>query len=159
MNYIEARSAKHFQDTKFIFSEYQNFIGIDLSFQDFQTELAEIPGNYAAPRGAIILAYENDVCIGCVALRPISDTICEMKRLFVKPEFQGKGIGKELTGRIVKKAKEIGYLKMRLDTLDTMESAMHLYRQIGFNEITPYYHNPIKNARYFECDLQRVFPS
>jgi putative acetyltransferase len=158
MNYIEASTAKHFEDAKSIFKEYQKFIGIDLYFQDFQSELKEIPGKYSAPRGAIILAYNKQTCAGCVALRPVSESVCEIKRLFVKPEFQGKSIGRELASRIIMKAIAIGYLKMRLDTLDTMEPAMHLYRQLGFKEIAPYYHNPIKNARYFEYELQAGIP-
>jgi ribosomal protein S18 acetylase RimI-like enzyme len=154
MRYTEASTTKHFNDARGIFIEYQNYLGIDLCFQDFQTELDELPGKYSAPYGCIILVYNRDLCIGCVALRPILPGICEMKRLFVKPEHQGKNIGKELTRRIIKKAIQIGYAKMRLDTLDTMKTAIAIYKKTGFKEITAYYHNPLKNVKYFEYDLQ-----
>jgi len=152
--FIQADTTKHFTDVRSIFSEYQNYIGIDLCFQDFQTELDKLPGKYSSPQGCIILVYDKEICIGCVALRPITNSICEMKRLFVKPEYQGKKIGKELTRRIIKKAVEIGYSKMRLDTLATMKTAIRIYTQAGFKEIAPYYDNPMKNVKYFEYKLK-----
>jgi GNAT superfamily N-acetyltransferase len=151
--YIEAKSTNHFNNARKIFIEYQNCIGIDLCFQDFQTELKELPGKYAAPHGCIILVYAARKCIGCVALRPIDREICEMKRLFVMKEYHGQRIGTELVKRIMQKAIDIGYRKMRLDTLESMKPAMHIYTGIGFKEITSYYHNPLKNVKYFEYEL------
>jgi len=159
MYYIEAITDKHFKDTKNIFMEYQKNININLSFQNFKKELDDIPGKYSSPYGSIILVYDNHICIGCVALRPISNEICEMKRLFVKKGYRGKHIGKELCKRIIKKAIEIGYSKMRLDTLSTMKSAVNIYKMIGFKEIESYYNNPIATAKYFEYELIKGVPN
>jgi GNAT superfamily N-acetyltransferase len=153
LKYTEAETDQHFTDARLIFLEYQKYLGINLDFQDFQSELAELPGKYASPAGSIILVYDRDKCIGCVALRPYAEDICEMKRLFVKPDYRGKNIGRELCSRIIKKAIEIGYSRMRLDTLATMKSAITIYKQAGFLEIPPYYHNPLPNVVYFERNL------
>jgi putative acetyltransferase len=136
-----------------LFAEYAGSLGIDLSFQDFQKELATLPGKYAQPDGTVILAYHQGAPCGCVALRRIDGRTCEMKRLYVRPEKRGLGIGRELVQRILDEARARGYVAMRLDTLATMKSAVSLYRSFGFHQIAPYIFNPIPGALYMERDL------
>lgn len=149
-----------------LFLEYAQDLGVDLGFQGFQEELAELPGAYAPPRGRILLAIvaehrqpretaalDDKQVAGCVALRPIGNDVCEMKRLFVRPDHRGAGLGRELAMAIVDAARTVGYRAMRLDTLNTMTPAIALYRSLGFSEIPPYYHNPISSAVYFELAL------
>jgi putative acetyltransferase len=131
-----------------LFREYASSLGINLSFQHFEEELASLPGDYAPPRGRLLLA--ND---GCVALRPLSDDVCEMKRLYVRPAARGTGLGHALVERVIAEARDIGYRAMRLDTLPSMTAAAVMYRQFGFREIAPYRFNPVKGTRYFELEL------
>jgi len=137
-----------------LFEAYAASIGIDLSFQGFNQELATLPGKYAPPAGALILAREDGDPVGCVALRRIDPRTCEMKRLFVKPQGRGKKIGAELVRRIIKAAETRGYEAMRLDTLQTiMQSAISLYLGFGFQDIEPYIYNPLPGARFMEKRL------
>jgi GNAT superfamily N-acetyltransferase len=130
--------------------EYEAWIGVDLCFQNFKQELAELPGKYAPPRGRLLIADPN---AGCVALRPIDDETGEMKRLFVRPEFRGTGLGKLLVLRVIEEARAEGYKKVRLDTMPMMESAQKLYQQLGFRDIEAYRLNPQPGVRYMELSL------
>jgi putative acetyltransferase len=136
-----------------LFEEYAETLGIDLCFQDFQDELATLPGSYAPPDGRLLLALHNDELAGCVALRPLEPGICEMKRLYVRPPFRSLGVGKMLAEQIVSEARMAGYRYMRLDTLPSMAAAITLYRRLGFREIAPYRVNPIEGALFLELRL------
>jgi len=136
-----------------LFIEYQQWLNTDLCFQGFEKELASLPGKYAEPNGSILLAEHQGKIIGCVAVRQIKDDICEMKRLYVKPEFQGLLAGRLLAEAIIQKAKELGYKKMQLDTLQRLDRAIGLYEKLGFKEIKPYYDNPLDEVVYWELDL------
>lgn len=136
-----------------IFREYADSLGIDLSFQAFDTELASLPGKYAPPVGTILLAWRDGRVIGCVALRPLEHDICEMKRLYVRPEGRGQQLGRRLAQAVMHAAKEAGYTKMRLDTLPTMQTAQQLYASLGFRPISAYVFNPVEGTRFLEVDL------
>ena len=139
-----------------LFREYEAWLGLDLCFQNFEKELAELPGAYAPPTGRLLLAFENDQLVGCVALRKLSDGVCEMKRLFLRPQFHGQGRGRELAERIIEEARDAGYQRMRLDTLpEQMEKAIALYRSLSFKEIEPYYENPVAGAMFMELMLDQ----
>ena len=136
-----------------LFEEYAASLGFDLSFQDFARELEGLPGEYTPPGGAILLAYEGDLVQGCVALRPMGQVICEMKRLFVRPGFRGRALGRGLAEAAIAEAVGKNYRKMRLDTVPVMTEAIALYRSLGFRPIAPYRANPIPGALFFEKDL------
>jgi len=137
-----------------LFLEYARSLGFDLCFQDFEGELAALPGKYAEPDGCLLVVKRGNEACGCVALRKLGDQICEMKRLYVKPGFRKHGLGKELIERVINEAKQRGYKFMRLDTLATMQSAIKLYKAYGFYEIPAYTFNPIPDAVYLELRLQ-----
>jgi len=140
-----------------LFLEYGSWLGFDLCFQGFDKELAELPGKYAPPSGRLYLLKENNEYSGCIGLREIEPGICEMKRLYVKPEHRGKGYGKLLAQQIIKDAKAIGYDKMRLDTIgEKMKSAINIYYSLGFKEISAYYHNPHDGVVYMELYLVKI---
>ncbi len=152
---IRANSDDHIQHARELFREYEAWLEIDLCFQNFERELAELPGKYAPPEGRLLLAVENGKHAGCVALRKIGDGTCEIKRLFLRPQFRGRGLGRRLAEAIIDEAKQIGYERMRLDTLPPkMDDAIALYRSIGFREIEPYYDNPVPGAKFMELDLK-----
>jgi putative acetyltransferase len=154
MKFIQAQSAEEISRARESFEEYAAGLGIDLCFQDFDKELADLPGKYAPPSGRLFLAIKGDRMAGCVALREIEPGICEMKRLYVRPEFRGTGLGRTLAKRIIEAAREIGYRHMRLDTLPgKMDRAIAMYRSFGFNEIEPYYDNPVVKALFMELEL------
>jgi len=137
-----------------LFREYASYIGIDLSFQGFEEELASLPGKYAPPGGTLILARTDGSPCGCVALRPIDPGTCEMKRLYVRPQARGHRIGAELVRRVIEAAEAGGYQAMRLDTLQTMQGAIALYESFGFRDIQPYIYNPLPGARFMEKSLR-----
>lgn len=149
--------ASEFDAVRVIFREYADSLGIDLGFQGFEQELAELPGDYAAPRGALLLAFVDGTVAGCCALRPLDTAdypnASEMKRLYVRPAFRGLGLGRQLAEAILDAARVGGYDHVLLDTLDDMEAARTLYGDLGFEDIPPYYHNPIAGAHYLMVTL------
>jgi ribosomal protein S18 acetylase RimI-like enzyme len=150
---LEAQFPQQLDIVRAIFSEYAESLGIDLGFQDFSGELAALPGKYAAPQGAVLLAWNNGEVIGSAALRPLDGSICEMKRLYVRPSGRGQQLGKKLATRIVQIAKQAGYTKIRLDTLPHMHAAQQLYASLGFRAIEAYVFNPVADAQFLELDL------
>ncbi|MSU58127.1 MAG: GNAT family N-acetyltransferase [Pedosphaera sp.] len=153
MQIIAAHAAPHLPTVRELFTEYANSIEIDLCFQSFDRELSELPGKYALPDGRLLLAMENEIPAGCVALRKIDGGVCEMKRLYVRPAFRGRGLGRELANAVVVAAREIGYERMRLDTLSSMTAAIALYESLGFQRIPAYYDNPSGCAVFMELKL------
>ncbi len=155
-----AASAEHMAQARDLFLEYAEQLGVDLQFQGFNDELNALPGDYAEPRGALLLATVDGELAGCCALRPIDDVdysnAAEMKRLFVRKAFRGFGLGRQLAEAILECGVRLGYDTLLLDTLDEMESARALYEDLGFEEIPPYYHNPLPGAHYLKADLRVV---
>jgi putative acetyltransferase len=156
-------AAHEFDDVRAIFREYADGLGVDLCFQQFDEELAGLPGEYAPPRGALLLARVDGHLAGCVALRPLDSAdypnAAEMKRLYVRPVFRGCGLGRMLAEATLDAARTAGYDCVLLDTLDDMEAARALYEELGFEEIPPYYHNPIAGAHYLMADLLHSAPA
>jgi putative acetyltransferase len=150
---IEIGDADDMTLVRALFREYQAFLGVDLCFQDFEAELAQLPGKYTPPRGRILFAHCGGALAGCVAMRPIDTITCEMKRMFVRPAYRGRGLGRRLADAIVTAAREGGYRAMRLDTLDTLGAAIALYRKMGFAPIDAYYDNPLPGVIYLEKSL------
>lgn len=154
LTFVQAESAEQLDHARELWREYADWLEVDLCFQNFEKELAELPGRYALPEGRLWLALSDDKLAGSIALRKIADGICEMKRLYVRPQFRGQGIGRQLTTRLIEEARQIGYARMRLDTLPSkMKEAIAVYRSAGFTEIEPYYHNPTADAVYMELML------
>ena len=154
---VIAADAHLLDQTREIFRDYAASLNIDLCFQNFDAELRELPGDYAAPQGHLLLAFVGDALAGCGAFRGIGDVdyanACEMKRLFVRSEFRSLGLGRLLAQALFDEAKRSGYSVMLLDTLDDMEAARSLYASLGFTEIPPYYFNPIAGAHYLKAEL------
>lgn len=136
-----------------LFKEYTQMLGVNLDFQNYERELDELPGKYALPDGRLYIACAKEKAIGCIALRRIDAAVCEMKRLYVKPEFRGHKVGQLLADRIIEDAAKLEYAYMVLDTLTKLESAVNLYRKLGFYEIEPYYKNPLQNVIYMRKAL------
>lgn len=157
IQFITPDTADHMAAAREIFLEYAAGLGIDLYFQNFDDELATLPGDYATPRGALLLALVDGQLGGCCALRPLEavdyPNAAEMKRLYVRKPFRGIGLGRQLAEATLDAARMAGYHCVLLDTLDDMESARALYAELGFAEIPPYYHNPIAGAHYLKADL------
>ena len=150
---IHATTKAQHQSARELFIQYAESLGFDLEFQGFSRELAGLPGDYESPRGCILLAEEDDGHAGCVALRPLQNKICEMKRLFVIPAYQGCGIGRALAQAVIGEARKLGYQKMRLDTIESMKAAQGLYFSLGFKTIDAYCHNPLENPSFMELEL------
>jgi ribosomal protein S18 acetylase RimI-like enzyme len=150
-------STADWAETRNIFQEYAASLKVDLCFQGFQDELSNLPGEYAEPRGALLLAWINGVVAGCCALRPLDTSdypnAAEMKRLYVRPAYRGLGLGRQLADGILDAARRAAYSCVLLDTLDDMEAARALYEDLGFEEIPPYYHNPFAGAHYLKVDI------
>ena len=154
---LTATGPEHLAVLRELFQEYADSLSIDLCFQQFDTELASLPGDYAEPRGAVLLALVDGAPAGCCALRPLDaadyPNASEMKRLYVRKAFRGFGLGRQLAEATLDAARQRGYASVLLDTLDDMESARALYTDLGFAEVPPYYHNPIPGAHYLKADI------
>lgn len=143
------------EDARALLLEYAESLDVDLSFQNFEQELADFPAGYLPPTGSLMLATHAEALAGSIAMRGLDDRVCEMKRLYVRPAFRGLGIGHALVVAVIESAKTIGYRHMRLDTLPGMNDAQRLYETLGFREIGAYYENPVAGTRYLELDLRR----
>ena len=154
---IDASSAEQLAEIRTLFAEYADSLAVDLGFQDFEQELQNLPGDYARPRGALLLVRVDQQVAGCCALRPLDDVdypnAAEMKRLFVRKMFRGFGLGRRLAEAARDAARQRGYQCVLLDTLDDMESARALYEDLGFEAIDPYYHNPLPGAHYLKAEI------
>lgn len=149
-----AESASQIESVRELFLEYARSLSFNLCFQSFEQELARLPGDYAPPDGRLLLLSREDSAAGCVALHKLDAGTCEMKRLYVRPEFRGLGLGKVLAERVIADARGVGYRKLRLDTVEpVMKTAVAMYRNLGFREIEPYRANPIEGALYMELQL------
>lgn len=150
---VQAETIEQLQTARGLFEEYAASLGIDLAFQNFDQELARLPGDYAPPDGRLLLAVCNDQIAGCVAVRKLADGICEMKRLYVCSPFRGSKIGRTLAEAVIEEARRIGYTRMRLDTLPSMSRARAVYESLGFRRIDPYRFNPIADTAFMELTL------
>ena len=150
---IEVKTKDDLIEVKKLFEEYSSSLEISLDFQDFELELASLPGDYAPPEGCLLMAVWKGEVAGCVGLRKFSPPICEMKRLYARPRFRGLGIGRALCEAVIDQARKIGYQRMRLDTLPSMKTARGLYASFGFREIEPYRYNPVEGTSYMELLL------
>lgn len=157
IEFITPETPEELDATRLVFCEYAEQLGIDLCFQNFDAELASLPGDYSAPRGALLLVLVDGDIAGCCALRPLDNVdysdACEMKRLYVRKAFRRFGLGRQLAEKVLDAARMAGYHSLVLDTLSDMESARALYEDLGFEEIPPYYHNPIAGAHYLKVNL------
>lgn len=151
---VDAETKSQIAEAIALFREYETQLGLDLCFQGFEEELRNLPGKYARPEGRLLLAYSNDSPVGCIAMRKLEDQVCEMKRLYVRNEFRGSGIGNTLIERLIEDARHAGYKRMRLDTFPSkMEKAVKLYKSYGFREIPAYYKNPHGETIFMELEL------
>lgn len=150
---VPAQSDDQIAAARNLFVEYSEYLDVDFCFQGFQQELDGLPGAYAPPDGRLLLVIDDDQPVGCVAVRKLDDGICEMKRLYVKPAYRGKGLGRRLAEAIVAEARAIGYRKMRLDSLASLKEAAAMYRSLGFVEIPAYRYNPLPDAVFMEMEL------
>ena len=151
---FQATTDEHINAARTLFQEHEAGLGISLCFQNFDQELKNLPGDYAPPDGRLLLAVENDELAGCIAMRKLSDGVCEMKRLFVRPVYRASGLGRFLAESIIDEARKLGYTHMRLDTIPgKMDKAIALYQSLGFVEIEPYRENPVAGAKFMELKL------
>ena len=152
--YLRETDIDQLNQVRVFFKNYAAWLGVDLSYQNFDQEMASLPGAYTAPQGCLIYAEYNGQPAGCVGIRPMSEGVCELKRLYVSPDHRGLGIGHELAVAAIKSARKIGYRKIILDTLPNMRIAMKLYRELGFNEAPAYYQTPIEGTQFLALDLE-----
>ena len=152
---VEANTKEFVEKAKELIREYAQSLEFDLGFQDFDKEMENFPGQYAFPKGSLYIALDENQPIGCVALRELGQSICEMKRLYVKPYYRGQKVGKLLAEVVIKAARDMGYNYMRLDTIPSMKQANMLYKALGFKKIAPYRFNPIEDATFFELNLKK----
>lgn len=155
---IPVAEVSHLNQVKALFAEYVESLPFALTFQDFEAEMAEFPGRYGLPEGCILAAIDSNAeaanaVIGCVALKKLASGVCEMKRLFIRPAYRGLALGRHLSVALIEQARQLGYERMRLDTIETMKAAVQLYYSLGFTEIEPYYDNPVPGALFMECQL------
>jgi putative acetyltransferase len=150
---VQATTPSQIQTLRDLFREYEAFLQVDLCFQRFEEELAGLPGRYAPPQGALLLASVAGQAAGCVAMRALDGHVCEMKRLYVRPPYVGRGLGKKLARRVIEQARAAGYATMRLDTLEKLRPALSLYTGLGFQTCAPYYENPLPGVVYLERAL------
>jgi putative acetyltransferase len=150
---IPAETPEQLNCVRSLFRQYAEALDVDLCFQEFADELASLPGKYAPPDGRLALAIEGDQPAGCVAIRKLGAGVCEMKRLYVRPEFRSGGLGRRLSEQMIAQAAQAGYTAMRLDTLDRLTEAMELYKSLGFRRTEPYYDNPLDGVVYWELQL------
>lgn len=153
---IEIRPAdvpRELDAVRTLFREYAASLDIDLCFQNFEAELADLPGKYQPPAGRLLLAWNGTEAVGCVALRPVDGGTCEMKRLYLQPQVRGASLGRRLVERVCEEARSAGYSRICLDTLPTMEQAIQLYLAMGFKRIGPYVYNPVPGAIFLALDL------
>jgi GNAT superfamily N-acetyltransferase len=154
LTFTQAHSSDQIAQARELFLEYAESLGFSLCFQGFDNELAGLPGDYAPPDGRLLLAECQGQLAGCVALHRLGSDVCEMKRLYLRPQFRGKGLGRALAERIIAEGRQVGYKRMRLDTVEpVMKDALAMYRKLGFKEIAPYRTNPIAGAKYMELEL------
>ena len=154
MKIKQAQTKTEVEEVRKLFREYEAFLDVDLYFQNFEEELAGLPGKYSRPNGDLLIGLNGGKTVGCVAVRRLDDGVCEMKRLFVRPEARGTGLGRRLAQEIIVVARELGYALMRLDTLDRLTEALHLYKTLGFRRTEPYYENPLPGVGYWELELR-----
>ncbi len=150
---VQAATLDEIETARFLFREYAAWLAIDLSFQNFDAEVATLPGDYAPPDGRLLLSASGNETAGCVALRRFDERSCEMKRMWVRPKFRGRGLGRLLAEKVIAEARKIGYSRMVLDSLPSLGNALALYRSLGFRGITPYRYNPDPNAVFMQLRL------
>lgn len=153
-SFAQAESPTQIAEARELFLEYAESLGFSLCFQNFEQELANLPGDYAPPDGRLLLAEFEGQLAGCIALHKLDEGICEMKRLYLRPQFRGKGLGRALANRIIAEARQMGYQRMRLDTVEpVMKDAVAMYRRLGFQQIAAYRPNPMAGTLYMELIL------
>ncbi len=149
----DVESGERLEQVRELFREYTDWLGFDLGFQDFETEFSNLPGDYSPPDGSLLLARLEGKSAGCGGSRRLDEETCEMKRLYVRPQYRRKGVGKKLAVALIERARAAGYRRMRLDTVPWMTEAIALYESLGFVEIAPYRHNPVEGAKFMELVL------